>query len=308
MHSPGGVLSNGVAATGLFGDQGTYVKYTMVVPAGASGLKFVMSGGTGDADMYVRFGSEPTDTTYDCRPYTGGNAETCTMATTQAGTYYINLKGYAAYSGVSLTGSYNTGVNAPPTANFTYTTNGLTATFTDTSTDSDGTIASRSWNFGDGGTSTATSPSHTYATGGTYSVSETVTDNGGASNTKTTSVTVTAPTTTTYPNNTVTPIPDKSTITSTINVSGRSGNASSTSQVAVNITHPRRGDIGLALIAPDGTAYALKGTSKSDTAANVITTYTVNLSSEALNGAWKLKVQDKFAGNTGTLQNWSITF
>jgi len=83
-----------------------------------------------------------------------------------------------------------TGGNVPPVANFTFTTSGLAATFTDSSTDSDGTISSRAWNFGDGGTSTATSPSHTYAASGTYSVSLTVTDNGGATNTKTQSVTV----------------------------------------------------------------------------------------------------------------------
>ena len=82
------------------------------------------------------------------------------------------------------------GGNVPPVANFTFTTSGLTANFTDTSTDSDGTISSRSWTFGDGGTSTATNPSHTYAAGNTYSVSLTVTDNGGATNTKTQSVTV----------------------------------------------------------------------------------------------------------------------
>ena len=82
------------------------------------------------------------------------------------------------------------GGNVPPVANFTFTTSGLTVNFTDTSTDSDGTISSRSWTFGDGGTSTATNPSHTYAAGGTYSVALTVTDNGGAGNTKTQSVTV----------------------------------------------------------------------------------------------------------------------
>jgi len=82
------------------------------------------------------------------------------------------------------------GGNVPPVANFTFTTSGLTANFTDTSTDSDGTIASRSWAFGDGGTSTATNPSHTYAAGGTYNVSLTVTDNGGATNTRTQPVTV----------------------------------------------------------------------------------------------------------------------
>lgn len=82
------------------------------------------------------------------------------------------------------------GTNVPPVANFSYTASGLSVSFTDSSTDSDGTISSRAWTFGDGGTSTATNPSHTYAAAGTYSVSLTVTDNGGATNTKTVSVTV----------------------------------------------------------------------------------------------------------------------
>ena len=82
--------------------------------------------------------------------------------------------------------------NVAPTANFSFTSSGLTATFTDSSTDSDGSIASRSWNFGDGTTSTATSPSKTYAAAGTYTVTLTVTDNGGLTNTKTSSVTVAA--------------------------------------------------------------------------------------------------------------------
>ena len=86
-------------------------------------------------------------------------------------------------------GSGGTG-NVPPVANFSDTVSGLAVSFTDSSTDSDGTIASRSWNFGDGSTSTATNPSHTYAAAGTYSVSLTVTDNSGATNTKTQSVTV----------------------------------------------------------------------------------------------------------------------
>jgi PKD repeat protein len=186
-------LTNGVAVTGIGAATGAYSKYTLVVPAGATGLKFVMSGGTGDADMYVKFGSAPTDTVYDCRPYVSGNAETCTIATAQAGTYYVNLKAYSTFSGVSLTGSYTAGgTNTAPTANFTSSVSGLTATFVDTSTDPQGnaTITGHSWNFGDGSTSTTTSPSHTYTTSGTYTVSETVTDSGGLSNTKTASVIV----------------------------------------------------------------------------------------------------------------------
>ena len=79
------------------------------------------------------------------------------------------------------------------TANFSCTTAGLTASCTDSSTDSGGTIASRSWSFGDGGTSTATNPSHGYAAAGTYTVTETVTESGtGKTASASKSVTVSA--------------------------------------------------------------------------------------------------------------------
>ena len=67
---------------------------------------------------------------------------------------------------------------------------GLTVSFVDTSTDTGGTITSRSWNFGDSSTSTTQNPSHTYAAGGTYSVTETVTDSNSNTNAHTASVTV----------------------------------------------------------------------------------------------------------------------
>ena len=83
------------------------------------------------------------------------------------------------------------GSGGTPTANFTYSASGLTVSFTDTSTDSGGTIGSHAWTFGDGGTSSATNPTHTYAAGGTYSVTETVTDSGnGSTSSKTSAVTV----------------------------------------------------------------------------------------------------------------------
>ncbi|HSC12469.1 MAG TPA: PKD domain-containing protein, partial [Rhodanobacteraceae bacterium] len=82
------------------------------------------------------------------------------------------------------------GGGSTPVANFSYTTSGLTANFTDSSTDTGGTISSHAWTFGDGGTSTATNPSHTYAATGNYSVSEKVTDNLGATSTKTSTVSV----------------------------------------------------------------------------------------------------------------------
>ena len=106
----GTTLSNGVAKTGLAAATGASLSYTLSVPAGATNLSFVMSGGTGDADMYVRFGSAPTTATYDCRPYKTGNAETCTFASPSAGTWYVMLSAYTSFSGVSLLPSYSTGV------------------------------------------------------------------------------------------------------------------------------------------------------------------------------------------------------
>lgn len=107
--STGGTLTKGVTVTGLSASTGSEVVYTLQVPSGASNLVFTMSGGTGDADMYVKFGSKPTDSSYDCRPYKSGNAESCTIATPSAGTYYVRLKAYSAFSGVSLKGDYSTG-------------------------------------------------------------------------------------------------------------------------------------------------------------------------------------------------------
>ena len=101
-----GVLVNGVAKTGLSGSTGNEQFFTLEVPAGATDLSFVMSGGSGDADLYVRFGSQPTTSTYDCRPYLNGNAETCNITNVQAGTYHVMIRAYTTYSGVSLTGSY----------------------------------------------------------------------------------------------------------------------------------------------------------------------------------------------------------
>jgi PKD repeat protein len=86
--------------------------------------------------------------------------------------------------------------NSPPTASFTKSCTDLNCNFTDTSTDSDGSIASRAWAFGDGGTSTAQNPSHSYAAGGTYTVTLTVTDNAGATGTTSQSVTVSSGSTT----------------------------------------------------------------------------------------------------------------
>jgi vibriolysin len=82
---------------------GVSSNYSVAIPAGTTKLVVATSGGTGDADLYVRAGAAPTTTAYTCRPYTGGNAETCTINNPAAGsTYFINVRAYRAYSGVNL--------------------------------------------------------------------------------------------------------------------------------------------------------------------------------------------------------------
>jgi hypothetical protein len=98
---PSTVLSSGVPVTGLSAAAGASVSYTFV-NSGAVRVTIAISGGAGDADLYVRYGSAPTTTTFNCRPYLAGNNETCTFNPPQVGTYHVMVRGYAAFAGVSL--------------------------------------------------------------------------------------------------------------------------------------------------------------------------------------------------------------
>ena len=105
-----------------------------------------------------------------------------------------NAYGYGlvrAKAALDYLGGSTPPTNNPPTASFSYNCNGLTCSFTDTSTDSDGQIATWEWNFGDGTSSTAKNPSHAYTAAETYTVSLKVTDNGAATATAAQAVTVT---------------------------------------------------------------------------------------------------------------------
>ncbi|MCF6436914.1 S8 family peptidase [Pseudoalteromonas sp. MMG022] len=98
-------LQNGVPVTGLAGSQNQQLNYKIEVPANVT-LNVSISGGSGDADLYVKQGSAPTTSSYDCRPYRNGNNESCSFSSGQGGTYYIMLNGYTSFSGVSLVGQY----------------------------------------------------------------------------------------------------------------------------------------------------------------------------------------------------------
>ncbi len=104
-----GELTNGQAETNLSGSQGSQQFFYLDVPSSANSLSFQMSGGSGDADMYVKFGSQPTTSSYDCRPYLNGNNETCNISNVQSGRYYVMLRGYSSFSGVSLVGNFSEG-------------------------------------------------------------------------------------------------------------------------------------------------------------------------------------------------------
>lgn len=105
--NPGGtVLQNNVPVTGLGAASGASLSYTVNVPAGSTQLRVAISGGSGDADLYLRQGSAPTDTVYTCRPYLSGNNETCTVNSPTAGTWYVRVKAYSTFSGVTVNAQY----------------------------------------------------------------------------------------------------------------------------------------------------------------------------------------------------------
>ncbi|MEU1193270.1 M4 family metallopeptidase [Streptomyces sp. NPDC005859] len=91
-------------------------------------------------------------------------------------------------------------------------------------------------------------------------------------------------------------------------VTGRDGNAPGALEVAVDIVHSYRGDLIIDLIAPGGTTYRLKGSSATDSTADVHASYTVDASAEPADGTWKLRVQDVYGGDVGYIDSWKLSF
>ncbi|MCW8999493.1 MAG: PPC domain-containing protein [Kangiellaceae bacterium] len=81
---------------------------TIEIPAAMSSLTVSTEGGSGSADLYLRHGSAPSTSSYDCRSNSSGNSETCTISNPQAGTWHIGVKARGFYfSGVTLSGEWN---------------------------------------------------------------------------------------------------------------------------------------------------------------------------------------------------------
>jgi PKD repeat protein len=148
-----GPLSPGVASSAM--------DISMPVPAGtAAGTSFpviaYVTPAAGQAAEVIPFGSAPTQPSTDAAA-TATNNDASAMVTVAGGS------------------------NVAPTAAFTSNCSSLSCTFDGSgSTDSDGTVVNYAWNFGDGQTGSGINPSHTFAVGGIYSVSLTVTDDDAA--------------------------------------------------------------------------------------------------------------------------------
>ena len=199
--------------------------FRLDVPAGATKLQFTTSGGSGDVDLYVKFGAKPTLESYDCRPYAKGNAEACPMPEAKAGTWWVMLDGYRAYADVTLAASFE-----------------------------------------------AQSDIRTYASSAPVAII------------------------------------DVGKVESPIAVSGRDGaKGQAQTRVGVAITHSYIGDLRVSLVAPSGKEFVLHNR-EGGSSDNIFRTYTVDLSAEALNGSWKLRVDDNSQGDTGSINAWSITF
>lgn len=102
----GGSTVNPLLMTNIGGAGSSGQNYWFTVPANASNLKIELSGGVGDADLYVRYGSTPSTSTYDCQSSGIGNNEVCFFAQPNAGNYYLLIHGYTSFTGATLSATY----------------------------------------------------------------------------------------------------------------------------------------------------------------------------------------------------------
>jgi Lysyl oxidase/Bacterial pre-peptidase C-terminal domain/Chitobiase/beta-hexosaminidase C-terminal domain len=107
-------LVDNSAVSGLSGASNSVTNFKLAVPRGTAKLVVVMSGGSGNADLYVKYGQLATTSVWDQRPFRQSNNETVTINTPQAGDYFVMLHGYAAYSQVTLKATLTLGTVVPP--------------------------------------------------------------------------------------------------------------------------------------------------------------------------------------------------
>lgn len=102
----GGITVTPITVTNIQGTSESTIYHSVNVPENAKNLVIRISGGTGNADLYVKYNEMPTINSYDCRPNLPENNETCTFPTPLTGTYQIMIRGVSPFSGLTLSASY----------------------------------------------------------------------------------------------------------------------------------------------------------------------------------------------------------
>lgn len=106
LENPTETEGGGFIIDDISGSRRSWQYTTVDIPSGTTNLTVSINGGSGDADLYVRYGSRPSTRRYNCRPYESGNNEICSFSNPSSGTWHIGLRGYSAYSGLTLVVSY----------------------------------------------------------------------------------------------------------------------------------------------------------------------------------------------------------
>lgn len=120
-------LTSGTPVTGIAGSANSSRHYVIVVGNGASQLTVTTTGGTGDADLYLRAGTPPTTVISDCDSETSTSSESCTISNPAAGPWHVLVYGYSAYANVTLTATVGGGGGGGTTPGFTIGTSASTA-------------------------------------------------------------------------------------------------------------------------------------------------------------------------------------
>ncbi|MFF1719774.1 M4 family metallopeptidase [Streptomyces sviceus] len=237
--------------------------------------------------------------------YAGARTATLSAAADLFGAYSPTYLAVAdAWAAINVGNRIALGVNLAPVADQTSGLNQAVSLQLDAYTTNTGaTLTYEAAGLPDGLTISPTGLiSGTPTTLGTGDVTVKVTDSTGASASDTFSWHIAY----VYANATRVDIPDNGpAVESPVTITGRDGNASATTTVYVNIVHTYRGDLTVDLVGPNGTVYSLLNRS-GGSADNVDQTFTVDASAQPLNGAWKLRVQDRASIDVGYIARWEL--
>ncbi|CAM2069558.1 PKD domain-containing protein [Sulfidibacter corallicola] len=190
------LLSIGDTVGDLSGNAGAYLLHKIVAGDGVTALAVSTSGGTGDMAIFVRAGQRPQGSDYDFVSWQAGNDERVDITDPAGKTWYVVVYGAAAFSDVTLTvsGEEAEGGNRTPTiAGLSLPESGEVGeslTFSVQASDADGDALTITWDTGDGGSGAGAQLTHAFSQPGTYTVTATVSDGRGGSDSATGTVTI----------------------------------------------------------------------------------------------------------------------